>query len=47
MVFTVFLLGARHDEGSLGNKPTTLIDIILAKAFNVISDASIFTVADR
>ena len=28
MVFTVSLLGAHHEEGSVGNKPATLIDIV-------------------
>ena len=46
MVFTVSLLGAHHDKGSVGNKPAASIGIVY-KAFNIISDASIFTVTGR
>ena len=31
MVLTVSLLGAHHDKGSVGNKPTALIDIVWQK----------------
>ena len=31
MVFTVSLLGAHHDKGSVGNKPATLIDTVWQK----------------
>ena len=47
MVFLVFLLGAYHDNGSVWEQVRNLDRYCLAKTFNVISNASIFTVVGR